>query len=345
MRSRLAIAVALGVMAVGAGPAAAQSGVTGYDGTIPFDCTLQQVGTTADFPQPDADPFCVEYDKRHQNVTELGVVEFLALEPARVAAAGPKCFYFQRDHWVGSVVQGQTSTQTYAWDGNYWFDKARGTGGVYVENYSVNGQTGDPSQLPGFPAEYKPFFGNGRGGVQRSDSVPADPSCIAKAAEHNPYRTDGPGGPGGSKGIDRCRVAGGRVDRGAGGVRLGMRRTSARAKLGQPTTESPRYMSWCMTGGGRLVAAFDRSGSAGRAVMVLTDAPPFDAAGIRTGTKASKARRRLRGARPITKRVLAVRRRKDVLVAGLAHGHVAFLASAARRISAKRTARFVAKAR
>jgi hypothetical protein len=199
--------------------------------------------------------------------------------------------------------------------------------------------------VPGFPAEYRPYFGNGRGGVQRSDAVQADPSCIAKAKAHSPYRTDGPGGAGASKGSGHCRVPGGRVKRGAGGVRLGMKRGAARAKLGQATTESARYMTWCMSGGGRLVAAFDRSGATGRAVVVLTDAPPFDSAGIRTGSKAARARRRLHGETEIAPRVLAVRRKRDVLVAGLAHGHVAFLASVARRISGRRTARFVAKAR
>jgi hypothetical protein len=340
--------VAIGMMAAAlaaASPAVAQTGTSGWDGKNPFECTLQQAGTEAEVPNPEADPYCVEFDKRHQNVTELGVVEFLALEPARVAAASPKCFYFQHDHWVGSVVQGNAATQTYAWDGSYFYDKARGTGGVYVENFTFNGQTGDPSALPGFPAEYKPFFGNGRGGVQRSQAVEADPSCIAKAKADDPYRTDGPGGSGGTQGIDRCRVAGGRVNRGAGGIRLGMRRGAARAKLGAATVESARYMTWCMTGGGRLVAALDRSGASGRVVFVLTDAGPFDAAGIRPGSKASKARRRLRREREIARRVLAVTRRKDVLVAGLASGRVAFLASASRRISARRTARFVAKAR
>ena len=38
-------------------------------GTNPFVCTLQQAGTGTDFPDPDADPFCVEFDKTHQNVT------------------------------------------------------------------------------------------------------------------------------------------------------------------------------------------------------------------------------------------------------------------------------------
>jgi hypothetical protein len=344
MRALAAIALAAGALAAAA-PAAAQSGVSGFDGTNPFDCTLQQLGGGGDFPQPDADPFCVEYDKRHQNVTELGVVQFLSLEPARVAAASPKCFYFQRDHWVGSIQQGNAATQTYAWDGSYFFDKARGTGGVYVESFSFNGKGGDPSALPGFPAEYKPFFGEGRGGVQRSEAVEADPSCVAKAAERSPYRSDRPGGPGGSEGSDRCRQAGGRVDRGAGGLRLRMKRGSARAKLGQPATESARYMTWCMTGGGRLVAALDRSGPSGRVVLVLTDAPPFDAYGFRTGSKASKARARLRGERAIAKRVLAVSRRKDVLIAGLASGRVAFLASASRAISDRRAARFVAKMR
>src|SRR3954466_7890454 len=109
------------------------SGPAGGGGTNPFSCTLQQLGMGTEFPQPDADPFCVEYDKTHQNATELGVVQFLSKEPARVAAASDKCFYFQRDHWTGSVVQGR-QPETYHWDGSYYFDKLRGTGGVYVEN-------------------------------------------------------------------------------------------------------------------------------------------------------------------------------------------------------------------
>jgi hypothetical protein len=344
MRSRVAIAVATGALAAFAAPAAAQTGTSGWDGTNPFDCTLQFAGTEAGVPDPGADPYCVEFDKRHQNVSELGVVQFLSLEPARVAAASPKCFYFQHDRWVGSIQQGNAATQTYAWDGSYFFDKARGTGGAYVENFSFNGQTGDPSQLPGFPAEYKPFFGNGRGGVQRSEAVDVDPSCIAKAEQKSPYRQDRPGGSAGASDMDRCRVAGGRVDRGIGGVRIGMKRASARQKLGAATTESARYMSWCMTGGGNLVAAFDSSGAAGRAVLVLTNAGAFDARRFRTGSKASKARRQLRGERAIAKNVLAMKRRKDVLIAGLASGRVSYLASASRKISAKRAARFLAKA-
>ena len=104
---RALVGIATAALALIPASAYGQGPAEPFDGTIPFDCVLQQVGTGADFPDPDADPFCVEYDKRHQNVTQGGVVEFLSLEPARVAAASPKCFYFQRDHWTGSLVQGQ----------------------------------------------------------------------------------------------------------------------------------------------------------------------------------------------------------------------------------------------
>src|SRR4029079_19037175 len=129
--------------------ASAQQGPGGWDGSNPFVCTLQQVGTGTDFPLPGADPFCVEFDKRHQNVDQLGVVDFLSKEPARVAAASGKCFYFQSDHWRGSIVQDEGSTKTYEWDGHYFFDKARGEGGAWITNFSLNGQTQDPSRIPG----------------------------------------------------------------------------------------------------------------------------------------------------------------------------------------------------
>jgi hypothetical protein len=66
---------------------------TGWNGDNPFSCEIQNVGFGTDYPHPEADPFCVEFDKRRQNVSELGVVDVLSQEPARVAAASPKCFY------------------------------------------------------------------------------------------------------------------------------------------------------------------------------------------------------------------------------------------------------------
>ncbi len=200
-------------------PAAAHAQAPGefYDGSVPFECVLQQAGTEAEFPDPDADPFCVEYDKRHQNVTQLGVVEFLSLEPARVAAATSKCFYYQRDHWVGSVVQEDGRTETYSWDGSYYFDRAKGAGGAYIENFTVNNQSGDPTALPGFPEEWKPYFGYGRGGVHSTGIGDVDPSCVAKAEENPPYRRE----PEPQPGPRGCPEADGSVGRSIGGLRLG----------------------------------------------------------------------------------------------------------------------------
>ena len=134
---------------------------TGWDGTNPFKCVLQNAAFGPTGPDPGADPYCVEFDKRHQSVADGGVVAFLSLEPARVAAASDKCFYFQSDHWRGSVVQDDGSTKTYEWDGHYFFDKARSEGGAWVTNFNVDGHTGDPSQIPGMPQEYARYFGPG----------------------------------------------------------------------------------------------------------------------------------------------------------------------------------------
>jgi hypothetical protein len=144
-----------------AAAASAQTPIVPWDGTNPFRCQLQDVGTGTDFPDPGADPFCVEFDKSQQNITDFGIVDFLAMEPARVAAAVPKCFYFQHDHWTGSIVQGQPP-ELWHWDGSYFFDKARAIGGVYVS---------DLSSL---------LFGPVSGGVRLVDLGAADPICAAK---------------------------------------------------------------------------------------------------------------------------------------------------------------------
>src|SRR3954452_22773548 len=217
---RAMLVAGLLLVALPAASAGAQ-GPSGWDGTNPFACTLQQVGTGTDFPQPDADPFCVEFDKRHQNVDKLGVVDFLSKEPARVGAASPKCFYFQSDHWRGTVSESVPQSETYAWDGHYYFDKATGAGGAYVENFRFAGQSGDPTALPGFPEEWKQYFSQGRGGVQAVGDVQADPRCATKPNPSGPGGGSGggSGGPGGSNpNAHRCRVPGGRVGPGIGGV-------------------------------------------------------------------------------------------------------------------------------
>src|SRR4051812_49967137 len=322
---------------IAAFPATARAqGPQGWDGTNPFVCTLQQVGTGTDFPQPNADPFCVEFDKRHQNVDKLGVVDFLSKEPARVAAASGKCFYFQSDHWRGTVSESVPQSETYAWDGHYYFNKATGAGGAYVENFRFGGQSGDPTAVPGFPEEYKKYFSQGRGGVQAVGDVQADPRCATKPNPSGPGggSGDGSGGSGGTGGggpnAHRCRVPGGRVGRGIGGVRLKMKRAAARRALGLPNKESRRWMQWCFDGGGRLLAAF--SPKRNRAAVVLTTAAPFDTHGIRRGTRARTARKRMHGEHRLGKArgatLYTKRERNRRLLVAIKGGRVAYLAVA-----------------
>jgi hypothetical protein len=342
MRARVAAAMLAAATLLGF-PAAASGQLAPYDGSIPFRCTLQQAGFGTEVPDPGADPFCIEFDKRRQNVTELGIVEFLSKEPARVANASDKCFYFQRDHWRASLVQ-DVPPAIYEWDGSYFFDKARGVGGVYVENFKVGGQTGDPRLVPGFPEEWKPYFGPGRGGVQKVGDVPADPDCGDRPAPGSPSGGSD-GGAGGRGGTQPCRVPGGMVGRGIGGVRLGMQRRHARGALGPPSTESARYITWCLDGGGRLVAAFGGRSARSRARLVLTDSPPFDARGVRTGSSSRTARRRLRGERRLGRvagaTVLAERGRRRQLVVGVRRGRVAYLAVAAPKLGRRAVRRLL----
>src|SRR4051812_5017366 len=327
---RALLAAALLLVALPATAANAQ-GPSGWDGKNPFACTLQQLGTGTNYPQPNADPLCVEFDKTHQNVDKLGVVDFLSKEPARVAAASDKCFYFQADHWRGTVSEGVPQSETYAWDGHYYFNKATGAGGVYVENFRIGGQTGDPTTVPRFPEEDKKFFSKGRGGVEAIGDVQADPRCAAKPNPSGP----GGGGSGGSP-QKQCRVAGGRIGEGIDRVKLRMKRAAARRAQGMPATESAHRMTWCLDGGGSLAAAF----GGGSAELVWTDSRPFSTERIHTSSTAGWARRMLRGERHLGRArgaaVYGVRERSRQLVVGLRRGWVVWMAVAPRDLSSKR---------
>lgn len=181
----LGVAVLLVVLAAGAAPA--QQDVTGYDGSNPFRCVLQQAGQGTDIPDPGADPLCVEYDKTRQDVSDTTIAAFLAGEPQRFAMAGDKCFYFQHDHWRSRVVAGQPATETYRFDGSYFLDRAAGRGGAYAENFSINGQPA-PDLTPLLPERYRPFFSEGRGGLISDMGIAVEPRCVAMACANQVYR-------------------------------------------------------------------------------------------------------------------------------------------------------------
>lgn len=175
--------VTAAALAIALAPSSAQALAppTPWNGANPFHCTIQNAGRGTTVPDPGADPYCVSFDKTDQNVTGPGIVDFLSNEPARVAAAVPKCFYFQEDHWRGSLVQSDPSTVLYEFTGHYFFNKATGDGGAWVTGFSLAGQTFDPTTLPGFPPSLAAYFGPGTGGVITHDDVPIDPGCAASA--------------------------------------------------------------------------------------------------------------------------------------------------------------------
>jgi hypothetical protein len=186
-----AAVAALSLAASLATPAVAFAPPTPWDGVNPFNCTVQNAGFGATGRDPAADPYCVQFDKSRQNVDRLGIVDFLLNEPARTAAAVNKCFYYQQDHWRGSLIQRDANTVVYEFFGHYFFDKATGDGGVWVTGFKVAGLTFDPRNLPGFPPAWRRSFGPGRGGFITHDDVRGDPRCVALAASGSVYADRG----------------------------------------------------------------------------------------------------------------------------------------------------------
>lgn len=275
----------MAVLAFGAAPAAAQTteAFAPYDGSNPFNCDLQDVGTGTDFPDPDADPFCVEYEKTNQNLTDFGIVDFLAQEPARVAAATPKCFYYQRDHWTGWVVQDQPP-ELWHWDGAYFFDKAKGTGGISVRNFRLAGEPAD--MTPFVPSEYRPYFDpSGGGGVRMVLETDPDPRCAALAEREDVYAN--------RPHFGDCIPPGGELrGRSVGLTRLGMRRRRVRERLGAPSESDRRVDRWCLVGDADLRIVY--RGNANRTALIRTSSRGHAARGVASGDRASKAKRKLR---------------------------------------------------
>jgi hypothetical protein len=125
--------------------------------------------------------FCVEYDKTHQNLTELGLIQFLLQEPARITRAADKCFYFQHDHWTGWIEEGG-EPELYHWDGSYMIDMARGAVGGHVANFRIGGEPASPADYFTIPPAFDAYFGPGR---SRWDPVRnTSPAALPAASRH-----------------------------------------------------------------------------------------------------------------------------------------------------------------
>ena len=300
-------------------PAAAASAApyAPYDGSNPFNCDLQRVGTGTDFPQPDADPFCVEFDKTQQNVTDFGLADFLANEPARVAAASPKCFYFQRDHWTGSVVQGG-EPETWHWDGSYFFDKARGTGGVHVANFRIGGEPADAR--PYAPPEFQPYMAErGGGGALLGEEVEAEPRCAERVDSRLERRF-----------VYYHRIAAGRIHRRRiAAVKLLTLRRMALRRLGPAHERRAHTDRWDVAGGGELRAAWRGTALDRRIAALLTTAPRNHRGLLHPGVRARAGRRafplalgRVAGFGVVE----APPRRRSRMLAGVRRGRIAWIA-------------------
>jgi len=295
-----------------------------YDGSNPFRCKTQKVGTGVDYPDPGADPFCVEFDKTSQNVTDFGIADFVSKEPARTAAAAPKCFYYQHDHWTGSVVQGQ-QPEVWHWDGEYYFDKARGTGGVSVHNFRIGGQPAD--MRPYVPDAYKPYFNADGGGVKVINDQGPDPNCAAKVdtpkERRRVYRSGG-------HSYRPCIPPGGRIGRAHVGLAdLGARRKALHKRLGKPRTAKRGIDRWCVVGAANLSVAYSH---ARRAELIRSTARGQTVDGVGPGSRAGKARGALhlehRFSIGRTNVLAASGHRGSRLFAGVGNGKVRWLALA-----------------
>lgn len=342
------VTLALGLLVallLNSGSAGALSAPTPWNGVNPFDCTIQDAGQGTTVPDPGADPYCVRFDKTNQNVTELGLVDFLSKEPARVAAAVPKCFYYQEDHWRGSLIQSDQQTVVYEFFGHYFFNKATGDGGVWVTGFTVAGQTFDPRMLPGFPPQWDPYFGPGTGGVISHNDVPVDPSCAAKATGSPTPVYASPPPPAAPAPVSAtaqptggCAHILGRVNRtGLGPLKLGMTERGVLVRLGPPQSMKRGVLRYCLTGGGTLLVG--ERGRRARTAFLSTTSPAFKLRGTRgRALTVGASARALRAAFAHATRLMTLgrttvlevvgasaRARTGSVIAAIVHGRVAYL--------------------
>jgi hypothetical protein len=148
------------------------------------DCTVHRFGEgeAPDITAYPDDPLCVEYAKRDITVDNGGAVGFLLAEPARFAMAGPKCQYWQQDHW--SVQLSRGDTPVVRWDGSYWFDKGRGQAAGRLSRVRVGGQPVSVRQaatvVEGASPELAAYlrrYARGGNGMGYDGTVPFDPRC------------------------------------------------------------------------------------------------------------------------------------------------------------------------
>ena len=203
-----------------------------------------------------------------------------------MAAAGTKCFYFQRDHWTGSIVQGQ-APELWHWDGDYFFDRAEASAASASATSASAAcrRTRPPSSRP----PTGPYFdANGGGGVEVVLETDPDPPARRRSTRpRSATRLRRP------RPVPACIEPGGGAPRQARRPAAARRcRGSARSR-GSARPQPARRASdrWCLIGKGQLRVALRAQGRAGDRDPQLRPRPLFH--GVARGDRARRAHRRL----------------------------------------------------
>ena len=178
-----ALVAALALLAPSAA-AAAQPPSAGrsrpWDGSNPFNCEIQDVGTGTDFPDPGADPFCVEFDKTQQNVTDLGIVDFLAKEPARRRRGRRQVLLLparpldRLDRARARRPSSGTGTAATS------LTRRRASSAATSRTSASSASPAAPGDYFPIPPDYTEYFDQGGVGAYLVLNIPVDPRCAEK---------------------------------------------------------------------------------------------------------------------------------------------------------------------
>jgi hypothetical protein len=234
-------------------------------------------------------------------------------------------------------------------DDAMYFDKSTGSGGVAISNFQVGGFTSDPTTIPGFPDQLKPFFGPGGGGSQMTGGVQVDPNCSP------PSPATGGGGGGGTAGggggsifgglggpnpgtkprtVSLCKSFKGNARNGLGKARLGLKRATVRHKLGKPTRSSRGFYHYCLRRGGDLAIHF---GKHSKVDVVMTNGKSFHAGKIKMRSRLKTVRSSLKHEQVLGHRkrdwVIAENHKGWKLLVGLSKNRVVYIATVSSKLS------------
>ena len=304
MRGAL-VAGAVVLAAVFAAPAAAQAPQQ-WDGSNPFTCTVQNGASLQD---PNADPFCVEYD--HSLSDPQAVAQLLSNGPNQLAAASSKCFLYEVDHFTSPL--GEVDTAMFV-------NKATGTGGSAITHATI--------PIPG------------SGGMV---SVPVVQACTGQPQSTGGGTVTGGGFLGGLSGPNpgvktrtgvQCKKLRGNAKNGLGRARLGLTRNAVRKRFGKPTRRKRGYYHYCVRGGGDLAIHFGRRG---KADVAMTNGKLFHAGKVKIGSRLKRVRSALHHEQVLghQKRdwVLGVTHKRWRLLVGLSKNRVVYIAAVSTKLS------------